>query len=53
MASREDRGMFWRRPRPVLTEHDVTTMFRARWDIRRNTFLILAILLTEEDNDEL
>ena len=45
--------MFLRRPEPTLTEHDVAAMFRALWDIRRNTFLILAILLTEEDDDEL
>jgi hypothetical protein len=44
--------VFWRRPEPAFTEDDVETMFRTLWDIRDNTFLILGILLSEEDDDD-
>jgi hypothetical protein len=44
--------VLWRRPQPAFTEDDVETMFRTLWDIRDNTFLILGILLSEEDDDD-
>jgi hypothetical protein len=44
--------VFWRRPRPALTERDVEDMFRGLWELKQDTQLILAILQEEEDDDE-
>jgi hypothetical protein len=43
--------MFWRRPEPVLTDHDVTDMFTALWRIQGFTFDILRILREEFDGE--
>jgi hypothetical protein len=44
--------VFWRRPRPPLTERDVDDVFHALWEIKKDTQLILAILRDEEEEPD-
>jgi hypothetical protein len=52
LPGRDDARVFWRRPRPPLTERDVDDVFHALWEIKKGTQLILAILRDEEEEPD-